>query len=210
VKRAALIALDQMEGGGLGSDVVAKELTSTNPVLKETASWIVSRHPEWGDALAGYLRDRLAASGLAPAEREELVRQLARFARSSAVQGLLAERLRDPAAPRDTRTDVLRAMAQARLKEAPETWVTALTQVLADADAELVREAVTAARALAVPKPKASPLTAALLQIARNPASPAPLRLGALAAVPGGLATVEPSLFDFLRGQLDKDQPVAA
>ena len=49
-----------MEGGGLDPDAVAPELASSDPALKETASWIAGRHPEWGDALAGFLRERLA------------------------------------------------------------------------------------------------------------------------------------------------------
>src|SRR5262249_38602481 len=47
-RRAALIALDQMGGGKLNPESVAPLLTSTEPALKEAASWIAGRHPEWG------------------------------------------------------------------------------------------------------------------------------------------------------------------
>jgi putative membrane-bound dehydrogenase-like protein len=209
VHRAALIALDQMDGGGLQAAAVTAELTSPDPALKETAWWIASRHPEWGGALAGFLRERLARPGQTPAEREALARELARFARGPAIQELLAERLRDPAAPVEAGQTVLRAMAQAGLRETPAAWNPALTQVLARGDAVLVREAAATARALASPKRRPPDLTAALLAVGQNAAAPADVRLTALAAVSGGLTEVPPPLFAFLRGHLHPEQPVA-
>src|SRR5262249_23427037 len=62
VRRACLIALDQMTDGRLEARRVAVYLSSTNPVLKEAAVWIAGRHPEWGGELAGHFRERLAAN----------------------------------------------------------------------------------------------------------------------------------------------------
>src|SRR5439155_6529087 len=59
-RRAALVALDQMDGGGLDPQALARELAAPQPALRETASWIVSRHPEWGGTLADFLRPRLS------------------------------------------------------------------------------------------------------------------------------------------------------
>jgi putative membrane-bound dehydrogenase-like protein len=209
IRRAALVALDQMDNGGLESKNVAAELGSADAALKETAWWIASRHPEWGGELAGYLRERLAAKNLPVAEQDELARQLAKFARTAPTQKLLAELLRDPDATRETHRVVLRAMAQTGLKQAPAEWVAGVTQLLTGEDAERIREAVTAARSLAVPKERAEKLTAALLQIADNDKSAVPLRLAALSAVPGGLAEVKPPHFTLLRTHLDREQPVA-
>jgi putative heme-binding domain-containing protein len=208
-RRAALTAVDQMSNGRLDAATVASELAAADPRLKETAWWIAGRHPDWGGALAGFLRDRLVAKGLTPAERDELVRQLARFARATPVQELLAGQLRDAAIAREARRLVLRAMAQAGLKEAPDTWITGLLQVLAGDDGELVREAVATARALRVSRARSEEVAAVLLKIGTNAKAPASLRVAALAAVPGGLPKVEPSLFTFLRAELDADQPVA-
>jgi putative membrane-bound dehydrogenase-like protein len=208
-RRAALTALDQMSGGRLDAATVARELTAADPRLRETAWWIAGRHPDWGGALAGFLRDRLAAKDMAAPERDALIGQLARLARATPVQELLAERLNDAAAPLEVRRLVLRAMAQAGLKEAPEAWSTGLMRILAGDDGELVREAVTTARTLRVSKERAEPFAAALLKIGNNPKAPASLRVSALAAVPGGLSRVEPSLFAFLRAHIDSDQPVA-
>jgi putative heme-binding domain-containing protein len=208
-RRAALTALDQMDGGKLELAALAAELNSSDAQLKETAWWIAGRHPEWGGALAGFLRQRLAAKNLTAAEGDELSRQFARFARATSVQEFLSGLLRDPTALPEARRIALRAMAQSNLKEAPETWAIGVMGVLADNDNALVSEGVATARALRLPKPKAVKLGEKLFQIGTNKDVPVIVRLNALAAISSGLAKVEPGLFDFLRSHLAPDQPVA-
>jgi putative membrane-bound dehydrogenase-like protein len=208
VRRAALTALDQMDGGRLEAKAVAAELASTDPAMKEVAWWIAGRHPEWGGDLAGVFHDRLSAKNMSAAERDDLVRQLARFARATAVQDFLAERLRDSQAPSAARCTVLRAMAQSGLRMTPKSWVDAMTEVLAGNDSDLIREAVSTARALRLRQPVEN-LIKGLLRIGTQVENPPALRLSALAAIPGGLTQVPPLLFLFLRAQLGSEQPVA-
>jgi putative membrane-bound dehydrogenase-like protein len=209
-RRTALVALDQMDGGGLKPEQVAQELVSADRPLKESAWWIAGRHPEWGSALAGFLRQRLESDGIKEAERDELVHHLARFARTAAIQELLAERLRDPSSSREVRRIALRAMSQASLRDAPRTWIDGLCTVLAGDDRDLIGEAVSTARALTVGKSPPAKLTPELLRIGNDAAMPSQIRLSALAAMPGGLAEVQAGLFMFLRARLDPDEPVAA
>jgi putative membrane-bound dehydrogenase-like protein len=208
VRRAALIALDQMGDKRMVAQTVTPELTSNDAALRETASWIAGRHPEWGDGLAGFFRDRLAEKELSVADRQELTGQLARFAHTPAVQELLTQQLRAGSSGRDRAVLALHAMARSGLKVAPAAWVAGLEKVLASGDAELIREAVTTARAVP-PKGRSEKLAAALLRVADDDKEPQSVRLGALAAVPGGLSPVKPATFDFLLARLDREQPVA-
>jgi putative membrane-bound dehydrogenase-like protein len=209
VRRAALTALDQMEGGKLEAATVARELSAADSRLRETAWWIAGHHPEWGDTLAGFLRDRLNASNRNATDRDELVHHLARFAGSASIQKLLAERLTDSKAPRQTRVIVLQAMGQTGLKECPAAWVAAITKILASADQESIADAVTIAKSLHASKAHTTELANALLQVAHHVKLPDAVRLNALAAVPGGLASVEPADFTYLCAHLPADQPVA-
>ena len=209
-RRAALIALDQMKGGGLDPDAVAPLLASSVPALKETASWIAGRHPEWGGALAGFLRGRLEKAGdLSEAERAELRDQLARLAPSVAVQGLLADRVRRASASREERSIALQAMARAGLKSVPGSWADALAHVLAGDDAESVRLAAATVRALPTPKEGVEGLRAALLRVGRSATAPEDVRLEALAVVPGGLPETAPEVFAFLLERLRPDRSTA-
>lgn len=208
VRRAALIALDQMPNGGLEPQTVAALLGSTEPVVKESAAWIVGRHPEWGDALAGYLRTRLAAKSSTETDSAELEGQLARFAKAATVQELMVQTLDDAKFSPQARQIVLRAIARSALKEPPAAWIAALTKVLAGDDADLLEPAVLAARALPASKVPDPKFAAALLLVGGRLGASANVRLNALAAVPGGLAEVAPAMFEFLRGNLRPEQEV--
>jgi putative membrane-bound dehydrogenase-like protein len=207
-RRVALIALDQMPNGGLKPEMVAELLGSNEPLIKETAAWIVGRHPEWGDALAGYLRSRLQLPTLTDADAAELEQQLAQFGKSAAVQEIMAHMLDDPNATVQAKAIVLGAMARAAVKEPPAAWIAALTKLLAGGRSELLEPAVAAAKALPPAKTPDSAFVQALMAIAGNKAAGAGVRLTALAAVPGGLTEVSSELFRFLRERLHPDVDV--
>ncbi|APW61961.1 PVC-type heme-binding CxxCH protein [Paludisphaera borealis] len=211
VKKAALTAIDQMDGGGLDPKLAVALLTDANPDLKETASWIVGRHPEWAETVAGFFQGQLKSGDLSEADRAALERQLARFGGTPAVQKLLTETLlaHGTEVGNGGKRIALKAVAQSGLKDAPAAWISALAAILAGPDADLARQAVSTARALAVPADKGAALTAPLLAIAGRESAPADARLEALAAVPGGLPKIDPPAFAFLLGRLDPANSVA-
>ncbi len=206
-RRAALIALGQMKDG-LTAGQAAAELSATEPTIREAAWFVVGRHPEWGDALAGFFRERFAQSPT-PAERDELAGQLARFARSEAIQRLLAERMADASAPAEARRVALKAAAGAGLRQPPTAWYEAAAKVLAEGQAGLARDAVAFARALPAPKPPRPEFADALRKVGHDPKLPAEVRFQALATVPGGPGKPDGSLFDELLAAIDREKPVA-
>ena len=208
VKRAALIALDQLADSGLKPEDVIPHLASTAPAMKQTALWIVGHHPEWGASLTGFLHDRLAAPLMAPGQNIQLQGLLAQLGKSPAVQELLAKLARDPSAGARNHQIALRAMTEAAVKDTPAAWLDAVALNLAARDADTVRLAVLAARTLPQPKGGHAALHTALLATARDTAKPDDIRLDALAAAPGGLDAVEPPLFDFLTANLDAAKPM--
>ncbi len=203
VRRAALIALDQMPGGRLKAETVTAELASTDPETRTVAWWIAGRHPEWGGSLAGYFRDRLAAE-VPPADRDALAARLAKFAAHPEVTPVLTARLADGSEA--TRRLVLRAMTASGAKPAPDAWLLALATVAVDPAAKLEREAVAAARGLALPKTPPAAFRTAMAAVGRNEKLPPEVRFQALAVVPG---PVEPAAFDALLGGVRLNQPFA-
>ncbi|PYJ02956.1 MAG: dehydrogenase [Verrucomicrobia bacterium] len=207
-QRAALIALDQMDHGSLKPEAVVPFLKSHDTELRKTAAWVAGHHPNWGGALAGFFRERLASNALSDAERAELEHQLTQFARSEAVQHLVASVLNQSPAPLEVRQLLLHVMAQAALKESPPGWTEALRSCLAQSDDAVLVPAVGAARALSQTKPNAPSFSEALLRIARDATHLTSLRLEALAALPNGLRPVEPELLTFLFTNLQPARPV--
>lgn len=209
VLAAGLIALDQMEAGDLRPEDVLPWLGSADAELRKTAAWVASHHPNWGGALAGFFRERLTSQDLSDADRLGLEQQLAQFASDGAIQKLLAERLAGSNTDSATRQILLRAMAGANLKAIPAEWISPLNTSLAAREETIVRSAVTTARVLAQAKTGAPDFSTTLLAIATNNDRPADLRLEALAALPGGLRSVEPGLLEFLCANLNPEVPVA-
>jgi putative membrane-bound dehydrogenase-like protein len=208
-RRAALLAIDQMEGGGLKPDSVAELLASPEPRLRETAAWIVGRHRDWGPALQPFLAKRLAADNLTDDERANLAQLLADFASSADVQTLLASRLAAEGTPRSAeRNVVLQAMSRSGLKTLPDGWVAPLAAVLRT-DSALAPLAVSVVRAIPGAPARAGELRGAILAAASDERLSAAARLEALGAVPGGLGKVERPVFDFMRANLEPEVQVS-
>ena len=199
-RRAALIALDQMENGGLKPEDVVPLLDADDERLKQTALWVVGHHADWGSALVGYLSMRLKSGPAVDIEREKLAALLARFARQPTVQELLAKSLADNDLPTDSRRACAAAMANAGLKDPPsDAWLDALAIGAGAQPDALAAEAIGAVRRIVPAKTKDAGLSTGLEKLARDAARPIELRLSALAAIPGGLRAVDEPLWFLLQ-----------
>ncbi|HUG94284.1 MAG TPA: PVC-type heme-binding CxxCH protein [Planctomycetaceae bacterium] len=216
-QRAALIALDQMSGGGLHAEQVQPLLGSDSPILRETAAWLVQRHPEWGGELAGWFRMQLrnvsdrepAGTRLLDDRHAELRGQLVQFAMHPAIQELLAESGSGTAVAPAARELALRVIAESAPRALPPVWAEALAVNMQSGDPSFRALAIAAARRLPAPDKDAPPAYAnALLAAAGDGRLDAQARLDAMAAVPGGLAEPAEADFEFLAAHLDTAVPV--
>jgi putative membrane-bound dehydrogenase-like protein len=197
VRRAALIALDQMDHGGLTREQVTPLLDPLNPPLQQAALAIVAARG-WAGELLGLLREWLAAEQPNP----ETGAILTAFAKDPAIQDLVARSLRSPKTSTAARLVMLESAARAPLDRLPATWAAELRWSLDHDDPRVVRQAVAAIRAASVVD-----FDAALLEIARDSKRSEELRVDALVVVTPRLSTLEPALFDFLLGGVDREKP---
>jgi putative membrane-bound dehydrogenase-like protein len=209
IQRAALVALDQMEGGNLKPEIVAPLLSSNAPLVQQTADWIVLHRPEWGNALAGWCREQLAQTNGAEEAAAPLEAKLVQFSTTPAIQQLLAATAADLQSPMPTRRLALRVMAQAKPKELPSGWADALAQAVVGEDETVLSAAVAAARAIPPQKTIAKQLNDALIQVASRDLASTQTRLDALAAVAGGLPQVPDGQFELLLASLAVEHPLA-
>jgi len=199
VRRAALIALDQMQPAALEPSSVLPLLTSNEPVLAETAAWIAAQHADWGGALSGYFRTRLAK---AAAGDEALSEQLSDFTADAAIQNLLAQ------TARTGNVTALNVMAKTTGKEAPAGWVEAVTVALAGRDPATLEAAVKAARALPRPEDGLPALDKALLAVGRTETVTDAVRAAALDVAAESMQGVDETTFAFLADRVSRDNPV--
>jgi putative membrane-bound dehydrogenase-like protein len=207
VRQAAMIALDQMEHGDLAPRAVIPLLSSDDTLLRDAASWLVTRHVEWGGALSGHFRTRLASPSLDKHATVALERELARFAADGAIQVLLAQTVIG-SGPKAARMAALGAMALAPVKTTPASWNRALISVIARRDGDLLSKAVATAQALPVEEGRDVALEGALIEVGQDTRVEPAIRLDALAASAASLSTISPGLFEFLITRIDSSIPV--
>ena len=195
VRRAALVALDQMPGAKLPADHVVPLLTSDDPILRDTAHWIAGRHDDWGAELAGFYASQLTRKNLSLEERQSIAQQMSRFVGDSAIQQVIAEGLAvDVEAIQEI---CLRTIRATRIKELPIAWIDPLVGVL-KGRGPLFELGLAAARSLPLQSEDSEGLIHQLLSIAHDSQHPPSVRLEALAAVPAKRVEVDSNLFAFL------------
>ena len=208
IEVAALISLDQMDQGDLKATEVLPLLSSSQKDSKATALWISGHHPEWGDALEGFFRERLTVQQSNEVTRAELKNQLGKFTGSESIQKLIATTVTNTATPPPTRQMLLNTMAHARLKAPPQLWPEAVRAALVEKDDTLVQAAISAAGMLSQMKNDAPDFSLELQRLARDPARSAESRLAALVLLPGGLPAGDSELFEFLCTNLNPAKTV--
>lgn len=207
-RRAALLALAQMEGGNLEPYRVAELLDARDAQIQAAAAWIIEQHGDWGPLLAPWFESQLASGGLEGRSGELVARLCVRFAREGSLQGLLASRLTASPPGSPARQRILEVMSASGVKAMPSRWSAALAQVLRD-DCDLTAAAIGVAKAIAKLGEGAEPLRDALLAAAGDEQLTAAVRIDALAALPEGAADLDGERFNFVRGQLGADSPVS-
>ena len=219
-RRIALIARDQIGGNHVTPAELQPLLRSADPVLRETAWWIATRHPEWGAELVGFFEQQLRAGGISASERggisaserDVLVERLTPFTGHAVVQQMLAEAI-GSGAPGDHRQTALRVMARAfstavpiatRMKELPPVWSMALAKVLPNATNDVTRQLLGVARAAPSPPVAGAALHDALMTVARDQTRPPDVRFEAL-SIAGG--TIDNDLFQLARTAVGPTSP---
>ncbi|MFV2065663.1 MAG: hypothetical protein ACC645_01690, partial [Pirellulales bacterium] len=200
LRRAGLIALDQMVDGNLTRPSVAPLLDTDDPDLQQTALDIISRHAGWSGEIIDLLGQWLASSKLSDGQQRSLKGALIAFSLEETIQQLVADAMVDPRTTLPTRLLLLEVMARCRLDELPARWHGPLGDMLADSDARLIREAVAAIRARNL-----TAFDAPLIALSRDSARPMELRIAALECVVSRMGPLPKESFTLLTGQLNEE-----
>jgi len=204
VRRAALIALDQLDESPLEQSDVEPLLTSMDPELTRAALWVVTHHPDWADSVVSYLNDQVMTSPQWSETQKATVREaLTVFANNQKVQQAMTAWL-GGSSFRLTKNLVARraflfsVMAQAEIKKFPKEWESVLAKALAnpqfDESTKLAAIGVIQSRGL-------SGVDTALHGLGNDTKASPALRLAALGAVASRVRTVSKEVERFLRDQ---------
>src|SRR5262249_35638455 len=103
IRRAALVALDQMENGGLTKSEVIPLLSADHPALQQSAWEIALKRPEWLTDVLGEVREGLLDPDTPQHRLLQLQESLCRASHVTAIQSFVAEMLEHRGAPLATR-----------------------------------------------------------------------------------------------------------
>ncbi len=199
VVRGALAALNSMPNGLTATDVL-HAVNSPDEPLRNTAWWVLSKHPEWSDAVGKHF---VAVFKAKPPTVDELTK-LAKFAKTEPIQKLFADWMTSKDRTPDERRAVMLAVTASGLKTMPTVWLDAVTSTLTEGDVALCRDALMLCRSLPLPKTLPVPLAHALTKAGSNAKLPQDVRFAALAI--NSPNRLEPALFTELLAAVHRDQ----
>jgi putative heme-binding domain-containing protein len=202
VRRGALIALDQMDGGKLSREMVSPLLDPAYPTVREEALKVLIAHPQWAGELIGVFHQWLLHDRLAGQQPEDLHRLLLANCRNTDVQELIAQALRRERLPVEMRLLLLETIAQAPLAHLPALWIAELRWCLDHVDPRIVRQAVADLRQAGV-----ADFDEQLLRLAADTSRSDEFRVDALAAVAPRIDNLSEAHYKFLTRCLDREQP---
>ncbi|MDX2042995.1 MAG: HEAT repeat domain-containing protein [Acidobacteriota bacterium] len=209
-RKAALIALDQLDGSPIVATHAAPFLGEADATLRKTALWVFSRHaekPEWAGAVLAFLRSRLKTDKFDTNESDSVRDALLAFVADGQVQTLIAESLDNERLNVERQLFLLEIVERCSLKQLPATWEQVIARRLKSNDAQIRAKTIAVIRSRRI-----ASLDAELQQIAANSMEPVDLRLTALSALISRnprLPNQNAAAYEFLLGALTPENDPA-
>jgi putative membrane-bound dehydrogenase-like protein len=199
VRKAALIALDQMERSPLRREQVIPLLSDTSRELSGAALWVASRHADWSRDVIRHLESRLRAAQLGEDDATTVRAALLEYCPDSQVQGILAGLATDVGLATDRRLLVLDVFDRCPVQQFPKAWEESLARALDAQDNAVRLRAVSIVRTRAI-----AGMEDKLQQMAASDAGDA-LRVAALGALVTTRPEVTPEQAEYLFSRLASD-----
>lgn len=201
VRRAALIALDQMNSGALTRDIVVPLLDTEDATLQQAAIDIISKHEGWGTEVLGLLRGWLTDATVDPARASMIRGSLLAFKNDAKVQEFVGSMLSDASLRGGSQQLLLEVVARSNLQPLPSDWVNGVTRLLSSSDVAVLGTAIDAASV------SPSSFEPALRAISKNGSLGGTTRTAAAEVLAKGGLTLEEPEWKLVVAKLDPSAP---
>ncbi|MBS1826101.1 MAG: HEAT repeat domain-containing protein [Acidobacteria bacterium] len=197
VRKAALIALDQLDRSPIAESHVLPFLNAEEQELRRTALWVVSRHASWGPKLTQVLDARLRSPQFNEREAEMISQAMAAFCADASLKKMVGGALGDGTLDGKRQLFLLDTAERCSSKEFPAEWQTGLEKLLGHSDAGVRVRTIQLIRARAV-----AGLEGPLRKLAESTAQSDDVRIAALSALGGRTPHLSDSEFAYLASRL--------
>jgi len=178
IRKAALIALDQMDGSPLQKQDLEPFLASEDAQIRNTGIWVASHHPDWASIIIGFLQMRLNRSDISKTDAASLSDLMITFSENKQLQEFLGVLLGNIAAPPARTELLLNVISHSAVKEVPPVWIRPLGKLL-QTDNPAIRSQVLSL----IGSRRITALNIQLKEIVDNPRTPGDFRLKALTSL---------------------------
>ncbi|MEX2112213.1 MAG: PVC-type heme-binding CxxCH protein, partial [Pirellulales bacterium] len=196
VRRAALIALDQMADGDLSRDDVSRLLPAADEGLLAAIVDVLARHSEWTEEITSVLAAKLALAEPSDDELATARGAITALGLRPEVESLVAAGLAGSATAKSVRLMLLETIAARPYDQPPAIFNDALAKCL-ESDDDVLRQTLYTIGALDV-----RPFAARLLEIGLDERRSDVVRLAALQAASKATPELPADGFEFLSHQL--------
>jgi putative membrane-bound dehydrogenase-like protein len=132
VRKVALIALDQMEGGHVDKNRLVPFLGSRSKPLQDAGVWVLSHHKSWGDLAVEYLRLTLGRNDLSGTEEASIANLVTAFYDDARIQKFVTLQLKSEAAGIGEKLLLLHIIRMSPGESLPDEWINLLRTLLQD------------------------------------------------------------------------------
>lgn len=197
VRKAVLVALDQMDKSPLQEGQVLPFLEDPDAELRRTSLWVVSRHRSWAGRLTQALDTRLRSPQFSESEGEMIGEAMAAFCGEGVMKTAIGKALGDAALNADRQLFLLETAERCSAKEFPKEWTESLRKLLTHADARVRLRTVGLLRARGV-----DTLDQELRQLADSAKESDEVRIAALSALGSRQGKLSDTDFAYLISRL--------
>jgi putative membrane-bound dehydrogenase-like protein len=202
VRRAALIALDQMPDGKLTREELARQFNTDDKEMIRTALDILAARPAWAGEIVGQLREWLTAPEQDAIPQDSLRGLLLALAKETAIQEVIVQSLRNPKTTRSNRLLLVETMGRVPLAKLPPAWLAELGKTLDQSDDALTQQGIAAIRTRSLGQ-----FDGKLDRIVHDSKRSAETRVQAFGASAERGAKIDEPVFRFMLSQLKEDGP---
>ncbi|HMG94102.1 MAG TPA: PVC-type heme-binding CxxCH protein [Chryseolinea sp.] len=196
VKKAALIALDQMQNRSLKAEQVTPFLASNDSTLESTARWVVSHHPEWASSMITYLQKQMNKPKLEVDDEKQLKDILVSYCGVASMQQFMINQM--AGGNLEKKLFILDAMSACNIKEVPSNWTTQFGKELTSSvDATVKLNVLKFIRLHNI-----AALNNSLQQVADNDQNTTVLRVNAIGTSLNDSTQISAKHFEYLYAQL--------
>ena len=200
-RKAALVALDQMDGSPLQKNQLAAFLSDANTTIRNTGIWVALHHPEWSDIAVNFLGTQLNNTALPEEELLTLRELMVSFSNDKQLQNFIGAQLENSGTPVAKKIFLMGVIGSSAVQNLPVAWVNPLGNLLKGDNTEL-RSAVLGL----IESHGINTLNKELNQIIQDAKSPTAFRLKAFSAKLKSESAISDSEFQLLLHFLNKVQ----